>query len=382
MDIISVSFFKELETIKEKRQEKKVRHKLIDIIVIVICAGICGLDDWEDIAEFGEIHIEWFKKFLELPHGIPSHDTFERVFRWIDPNEFKNCFIRWIDSICKIANGEIVAIDGKTVKGSKDGNKAAIHMVNVWASENQLVLGQLKVDDKSNEITAIPELIKILKISGAIVTIDAMGCQKEIAKEIIKKDADYVLALKGNQKKFFEDVVLFLDEAIKNEFRDGTNIITHDFHETKEKGHGRIETRKYWVTDYIEWIENKKDWAKLTTIGVVESTRQIKDKISVERRYYIGSIPQDAQLFAKAVRSHWGVENKVHWVLDMVFNEDKSKIRQDHAPANMAIARQIGLNLLRREKTNKRSLRGKTVRCLQDVNYLEKVLFGEKFQEQ
>ena len=204
-----------------------------------------------------------------------------------------------------------------------------------------------------------------------------MGCQKEIAKEIVKKEADYVLALKGNQKNFFKDVVLYLDEAIQNEFKDGINMIPHDFYETKEKGHVRIETRKYWITNNVEWIYNKKDWANLAAIGVVESIRQIKDKTTTERRYYIASIHQDAKLFAKAVRSHWGVENKVHWVLDMVFNEDKSKIRKDHAPANMAITRQIGLNLLRQEKTNKRSLRAKTVRALQDVTYLEKVLFGE-----
>ena len=205
-----------------------------------------------------------------------------------------------------------------------------------------------------------------------------MGCQKEIAKEIVKKEADYVLALKGNQKNFFEDVVLYLDEAIRNDFKDGINVISHEFYETKEKGHGRIETRRHWITDNVEWMANKKDWANLQAIGVVESIRQIKDKITTDRRYYIASIPQDAKLFAKAVRSHWGVENKVHWVLDMVFNEDKSRIRKDHAPANMAIARQIGLNLLRQEKTNKRSIRAKTVRALQDVNYLEKVLFGDQ----
>jgi predicted transposase YbfD/YdcC len=371
-------FLKNFESIQDIRQKGKIKHKLIDIIIIVICACMCNIDEWEAIELFANANYEWFKKLLELPNGIPSHDTIERVFRWINPKEFKTCFINWVETIRKEIKGEVISIDGKTVRGSEDGNREAIHMVNVWANSNRLIIGQMKVYEKSNEITAIPELIKILELSECVITIDAMGCQKEIAKAIVKKNSDYVLALKGNHKNMHEDVSDFLDEMITNNFKDGVEKIPYDYYEKVEKGHGRIEKRKYWITNKIEWLENYKDWAKITTVGVVEATREIKGRKTVERRYYISSLPMDAIKFAHAVRSHWGIENKVHWLLDAVFGEDKSKIRKDNAPENMAIARQLGINLLRKAPLEKLSLKAKALSALMDSNYRERALLGDR----
>jgi len=371
-------FLKYFESLQDIRQKGKIKHKLIDIIIIVVCACMCNIDEWESIELFAKAHYEWFKQFLELPNGIPSHDTIERVFRWINPKEFKTCFINWVESIREAVKGEIISIDGKTVKGSKEVGKEAIHIVNVWANSNHLIIGQMKVADKSNEITAIPELIKILDLSECIITIDAMGCQKEIAKEIVKKKSDYVLALKGNHKNMHEDVSDFLDEMITKRFKDGNEQIPYDYYEKVEKGHGRIEKRKYWITNKIEWLVNYKQWDKFSTVGVVEATREINGKKSVERRYYISSLSMEAKVFANAVRSHWGIENKVHWLLDAVFGEDKSKIRKENSPENMAIARQIGINLLRKAPIEKMSVKARSLTALMDNNYKERALFGDK----
>jgi len=361
-------------TLTDPRVPLKTRHRLIDIIVITICGTICGADNWTEIAGYAKIKRKWLEKFLELPNGIPSHDTFGRVFSLLSPEEFQRCFLSWIQSVFSVTDGQVVAIDGKTLRHSYDraNNKSAIHMVSAWASENGLTLGQVKTEEKSNEITAIPELLELLNIKGCILTIDAMGCQKKIAAKIVDKDADYVLALKGNQGTLNEDVALFFKDSIENEFKD----VDFDYHETVDGGHGRVEIRRHWATSDIDWLDQKQDWKGLKTIGMVESERHVDEKISVEKRFFIASINKDSRLLAKAVREHWGIENKVHWVLDVAFQEDDSRVRKGHAPENLAVIRHIGLNLLRSEKSQKVGFKAKRKMAGWDDDYLLKVLGG------
>ncbi len=322
---------------------------------------------------FGQAKEEWLKKYLELPHGIPSHDTFSRVISCIKPDEFQECFIELMKHFTNVTDGEIVSIDGKTLRGSHDENThtSVTHMVSAWANANQLVLGQVKTHEKSNEITAIPQLLKLLELKDTVVTLDAMGCQKSIAKNIVDKEADYILALKDNHKNLCTDTKLFFDSLLNNEFED----FTYQYHQTKEKDHGRIETRTYYLVNDIEWLECRTDWKNLNGIGMVESKRIVDDKESVERRYYITSLNDNVELFAKGVRKHWGIENKVHWVLDVSFNEDKCRIRKDHSAANLAVIRHISMNLLRKEKTFKGGIKTKKLKCGWEVEYLEKVIF-------
>lgn len=291
------------------------RHQLMDILLIAVCAVICGAEGWEDIEEYGTVHAKWFADILDLPHGIPGHDTFRRVLSRLDPEELTRCFIAWTEALSEASGGDIVSIDGKTLRHSFDRatGQAAIHMVSAWASANRLVLGQLKVEEKSNEITAIPKLLTMLDIAGAIVTIDAMGCQKEIAKVITDQEADYVLALKENHPTLSEDVTQFFDEAKATEFAE----ITHEYYETVDGDHGRIETRRYWITSDIESLGAKTSWAKLQSIGMVESCREVGEKVQIETRYFLTSLPAQGVRFSQAVRQHWGIENALHWVLDV-----------------------------------------------------------------
>jgi predicted transposase YbfD/YdcC len=348
------------------------KHKLIDIMTIAICASICGADTFKQIEDFGTAKNRWLKKFLELPFGIPSHDTFGRVFAIIDPKEFRSCFIKWVQAVQDILAGQIIAVDGKTLRRSFDnaGDKKAIHMVSAWASESGFVLGQIKTDTKSNEITAIPQLLKMLEISGCIVTIDAMGCQKKIAKTIIKKGANYLFSLKGNHSNLHDDVKLFFEGCLKDNFKD----IRHSFHETVDGDHGRIETRKFWTVSDINWLYGKRLWEGLKTIGMVESERQIGGNISKERRFFISSLDSDAKTFGNAVRNHWGIENGLHWTLDIAFREDESRIRKDHSPENFAVLRHIALNLLKNEKSFKGSIKTKRLMAGWETSYLEKVI--------
>ena len=364
------SFF---ENIQDPRHHNK-RHKLIDIIFIAICAVVAGADTYEQIENFGKQRKRWLGKFLELPHGIPSHDTFGRIFERMIPNEFQNCFMHWIQSVVELTRGQVVAIDGKTLRRSHDksNDKKAIHMVSAWASANQVILGQLKTEEKSNEITAIPNLLKLLEISGCIITIDAMGTQREIAKTIIKKDADYILGLKENQKTLFSDVCLFFDQL--EEMKSQGYAFDEDT--TVNGGHGRIETRKSVVTSDIDWLHGKEKWAGLKSIGMIESRRDINGECSHEKRYYISSLNCDAHTFGQAVRNHWGIENSVHWVLDIAFREDESRIRKGNAPENFAAIRHIALNLLRKNKTFKGSVKTKRLNAAMDTKYLEQVMFG------
>jgi len=348
------------------------RHALIDILVIAVCAVICGAEGWEDIEEYGKAQAEWFAEVLELPNGIPCHDTFRRVLSLLDPDELTQCFVSWTAALSDFSGGDIVAIDGKTLRRSFDraSSKAAIHMVSAWANRNRLVLGQVKVDDKSNEITAIPKLLKMLDVTGATVTIDAMGCQKEIAKVITEQEADYVLALKKNHSTLYEDVTLYLDDARGSEFAE----IDHDYYETVDGDHGRIETRRYWITSAIDWLGAKASWTNLQSLGLVESRREMGEKVEIERRYYLSSLPADGVRFSDAVRQHWGVENGLHWVLDVSFNEDACRIRKDKGAQTFSVLRHIALNLLKRESKHKRGIKARRKRAGWDRGYLLQVL--------
>ena len=350
------------------------RHQLMDMLIIAVCAVICGADGWEDIEEYGTSQAEWFATFLDLPHGIPGHDTFRRVLSRLDPEELTQCFIAWTEALSEASGGDIVAIDGKTLRHSFDQatGQAAIHMVRAWASANRLVLGQLKVEEKSNEITAIPKLIPMLDIAGATVTIDAMGCQKEIAKVMTDREADYVLALKENHPTLSGDVTRFFDEAKATAFAD----IAHAYHETVDGDHGRIETRRYWITSDIEWLGAKASWAKLHSIGMVESCREVGETVQVETRYFLTSLPAQGVRFAQAVRQHWGIENSLHWVLDVSFNEDACRIRKDKGAQIFSMLRHIAINLLRQERRHKRGIKARRKRAGWDRDYLLHVLAG------
>ena len=351
------------------------RHLLLDIIVIAICAAICGADNWVDVENFGKAKYAWFKQFLELPHGIPSHDTFSRVFALLDAEQFEECFVEWVQTVNEVTEGQIVPIDGKTLRRSHDKTlgKKALHMVSAWASDNRLVLGQVKTDEKSNEITAIPQLLAMLDISGCIVTIDAIGCQKKIAEKIVEQGADYTLSVKENQKGLYDDIAELFDYAQEIGFVDC------DYHKTVDKGHGRIEIRECWTIsspEYLVYLRNLSAWKDLQTILMVKSERRIGQESSTKIKYYISSLAGDAKQALESVRGHWGIENKVHWVLDIAFREDDCRVRKGNGAQNFAILRRIALNLLKQEKTAKCGIKAKRLKAGWDQNYLLKVLGG------
>jgi predicted transposase YbfD/YdcC len=346
------------------------------MVTLAICAVIGGADNWVEVANFGKAKLSWFEQFLELPNGIPSHDTFGRVFARLDSQQFESCFVEWIGAVREITAGQIIALDGKTLRRSHDKRlgKGAIHMVSAWATANRLVLGQVKVDQKSNEITAIPKLLAALAISGCIITIDAMGCQKKIAQQIIDQQADYVLAVKENQGHLYEDITELFAYAHEINFE---GVTGHDYHQTVNKGHGRIEIRECWTLtdpDFLFYLRNRSAWAGLHTLVMVKAQRRIGDQTSCEVRYYISSLPVQAAPLLKAVRSHWGIENQLHWVLDVAFREDESRIRNGNGAQNFAIIRHIALNLLHHESTAKCGVKAKRLKAGWDENYLLKVL--------
>lgn len=361
--------------ITDPRVERSQRHKLIDIITIAICAVICGADTWVDIESYGQAKFEWLKQFLELANGIPSHDTFARVFARLNPEEFQQSFLNWVRSISKIFQGEVIAIDGKTLRHSYDSSldKGAIHMVSAWASANRLVLGQVKVNEKSNEITAIPELLKVLSLNGCIVTIDAMGCQKEIVKQITEKGGDYVITLKKNQSGLYQRVEALFKEALSKRYQG----FIFSSNRGVEQGHNREETRYcMMLSDVQEQIDPEGKWENLQSIGRLDSRRVVKGKTTIATRYFISSLTNNAELLADSIRQHWGIENSLHWVLDVAFREDESRIRKDNAPQNFAILRHIANSLLQQDKTAKTGIKNKRLKAGWDNEYLAKVLFG------
>lgn len=367
-----------LKQLPDPRLNRTQDHRLIDILVIGVCTLLCGGEGFNDMEDFGESKEDWLKTFLELPNGIPSHDTFNRVFAALDPDRFLECFLQWTQGLRNATDKEIVAMDGKALRRALNKGQPLPYIVSAWAVENGLVLGQMKVAEKSNEITAVPELLRALELAGCIVTLDAMGCQKKIAKEIIESDADYVLALKGNQETVHEEVKSYLDDAILQAARKPTAIPPpHSplaFHQTVEKDHGRIETRRYWQSQTLDWFADLAKWEGLRSVGVVESVRDVDGQVSTERRYYISSLPLDILCFVRAVRSHWGVENNVHWHMDVSFGEDQSRARTGFAAENLATLRRLALNMLKREKTKKRGIRGKQKNAGWNHSYLLRLL--------
>ena len=370
-----------LGRVPEPRIDRRKFHELVDVLVIGVCTLLCGGETFNDMEDFGRGKLEWFKTFLELANGIPSHDTFSRVFSAIAPQQFLDCFLRWTQSVRQAVPQEIVAIDGKALRRASNKQDSVKYVVSAWAESNSLVLGQLKVADKSNEITAVPELLRVLELSGCMVTIDAMGCQKKIAREIIEADADYVLALKGNHEKVPGEVKSFLDDALAQNqaprpaaAKVPKAAATLASFETVEKDHGRFEIRRYYQSAELDWFADRSKWEGLRSLGMVESVREVEGQTSVERRYFLSSLPLGVQTFARAVRSHWGVENKVHWVMDVCFREDQSRARAGYAAENLATLRRLALNLLKREHTKKRGIRGKQLNAGWDHAYLARLL--------
>ena len=357
----------------DPRIERTKDHTLLDIIIIAIAAVICGADGWVDVEEFGITKRDWLATFLELPNGIPSHDTFGRVFARIDPEQFQRSFLAWVQAIQQV-HGDVIAIDGKTHRRSHDhaNGKAALHLVSAWAAENRLVLGQVAVDDKSNEITAIPLLLNLLDLRGATITIDAMGCQTAIAEQIVRCGGNYVLALKANQPTMHADVAaLFSDARAAQQAEYGLTTAR-----SVDVAHGRTEIRQAFVISApsaIAYLNERQHWANLQSVVLIETERTIGDTTSTEQRYYLLNQVVDAPTANALVRGHWGIENRVHWVLDVTFHEDASRIRVGDAPQNMGVLRHIALNLLRQEP-RKGSLKTKRFRAALDETYLATVL--------
>jgi predicted transposase YbfD/YdcC len=353
-------------------RRREVTYPLINVVMIAICAVICGADDFVAIAKFGRTKRQWLARFLDLRAGIPSHDRFNAILAAIKPAEFEKCLLSWITALHEISDGQLIAIDGKTLRRSFDAasSKSAIHMVSAWATANQISLGQVVVDAHSNEITAIPKLLEILELSGALVTIDAMGCQTEIAQQIVAAQADYCLAVKGNQPTLHEGITEFFDEHLENDFAD--QPVRR--YQTQEKGHGREETRYYFICPVPKDLPDRARWADLKAIGMVISNTQRDSKDCNEVRYYILSKYLAGRRFAEAVRGHWGIENRLHWQLDVTFQEDQCRIRQGHADVNFSILRRTALALLKNESTLKVGIKNKRLNAGWDEHYLEQVL--------
>lgn len=363
------SFLETFSTLDDPRvHAKKNRHTLIDILVITVCAVLSGADDWVDVAHFGNAKQRWFARFLELPNGIPSHDTFGRVFSLLDPDAFADCFLAWMEGLSSLRSGRVIAIDGKTLRRSHGVARNPLHMVSAFCTESAMVIGQVATEEKSNEITAIPRLLDFLDLDGAILTIDAMGAQTAIVNQIHDSGGDYVIGLKANQKTLYDGAKRLFSNL-------GDELITHDEHDSSQ---GRDVLRSVSVTDELDSIAGTENWRGLRSLVLI-ITEQIdaNGRLVIEKRYYLSSLPPDANVHAKAIRSHWHIENKLHWSLDVTFREDQSRVATNHGAQNLAVARHIALNLLRKETTTKGSLKTKRKRAGWNDDYLSLVLFGE-----
>ena len=374
---MTASIIEHFASLKDPRIERKKLHKLMDIIVLVISATVSGAEGWEAIEQFGHDKEEWLKQFIALENGIPSHDCISYVMSRLSVKGFQECFMSWSQASVSQCEGEIINVDGKTARGSRDkkNNRNPLHMVSAWASKNRLVLGQEAVDEKSNEITAVPKLLALLELKGCIVTTDAMSCQRQTAEQIIEQEGDYCLALKENQPLLYEATVDFFEVAQAKQWAN----VEHDFFEEIDKGHGRLEIRRYWISGHLASLPNTEKWKGLRTIGMAERICITGDKETREYRYFINSIAADAKLFAEAVRGHWGVENLLHWRLDVVFREDASRIRKGNAPAVMTMNRHLCMGLLDGETSFKGSLPKKRFKAALNDDYRAKVVFGLDF---
>lgn len=366
--------FEHFEELPDPRMDRQKRHLLVDILLIAVCSVICGATSFVDMYDFGCAKKEWLRKHLELPNGIPSHDTFRRVFSLIDSEAFMRCFINWTKAMSENTGGDVIAFDGKTIRRSFDHATGidAIHVINAWSHENDFCVGQLKVDGKSNEITAMPALMRLMDVKGNVITADALNCQKDIAHQIIEQGADYVLALKSNQQSLYEDTKLFFEDALTEGFD-----TAYDCCESDTWGHGRAENRKCWAVgvEQLEWFKHTKNWRGLKTIACIESTRRTRDNESIERRYFISSL-ESVKRIAKSIRRHWNVENKLHWVMDVDFDEDRCRARTDHGAENFALLRQVAHNLLKQESSRGISIRRKIKKAGWDEDFLLGVLLG------
>jgi len=344
----------------DPRVERTKLHPLENILTIAICAVICGAESWDEIAAFGEARADWFGGFLDLSHGIPSHDTFNRVFAALDPSRFEACFLAWVRTVHPMLPAQVIAVDGKTLRRSHDRQrgKAAIQLVSAWATEQRLVLAQRKVDEQTNEIATLPDLLAALELAGCLVTVDAMGCQRSIAQQVLEQGGDYVLALKDNQPSLAADVQECFAQAQASRLAD----VPYDYHRAVDKGHGRLEIRQRWVISdpaVLAWVQAAHRWPGLQAIGMVQTERRLADMTTVGTRYYLLSRPLSAQALGEAVRSHWGIENQLHWVLDVSFGEDQSRIRRGLATENAAILRRIALNVLRQHPWKRYSIKAR-----------------------
>ncbi len=367
------SVWEHFSVVPDPRMDRTKLHKLQDILVVALCAVICGAETWVDIAEFGRSKEAFFRSFLELPNGIASHDTFGRVFAAMSAEAFEKGFQSWVRDLVGSSAGKLVALDGKTLRRSSSPaeGRSPIHMVSAWVHENHAVFGQLRVDDKTNEITALPKLLEMLDLKDTTVTIDAIGCQRDICAKILAKGGQYVLAVKGNQGTLHEDMKLYLDDCVERGFRK----VEHDSYERLEKGHGRIETRRTWTTGEVEWLNKRHEWPGLRSIAVMDCQREIGTETTLERRYFISSLPyKAAQRIAEVVRKHWRVENQLHWCLDVCFGEDDSRVRIGNAAENLSRVRRIALMLLKQDTGTKIGVKAKRLKAGWDEAYLLRIL--------
>ncbi|MCI0555468.1 MAG: ISAs1 family transposase [Anaerolineae bacterium] len=370
------SLLSHFQNLNDPRIERTKKHKLIDIVAIAICGVICGADNWVEIAHFGQVKAAWLRQFLELPNGIPSHDTFNDVFARLDADEFRRCFIEWVQAVYQVSGGQVIGVDGKSLRRSydKQAGKAALWLVNAWASQAQIALGQAAIAEKSNEISAIPTLLNLLAIQGCLVSIDAIGCQTQIAQLIVDKQADYILAVKQNQPSLYEDVV----ELFRGVQEVQLQQVAHTYAESLDKNHGRVERRRCWALSdpaYLNYIRQREAWAQLKTVFMVERERYVPDKVpSREVAYFISTLANDAAHLLQASRSHWGIENGLHWVLDIAFREDESRLRRGFGDQNFAVLRQLAVNLIRQDKSIQLGVKGKRLKAGWDETYLRHLL--------